>query len=71
MDVSHLSFFKFGVYDVVRTATACDEDVLFDGSWEDTEEGVVDVFADEVHTSWCTGDVSRFMAESLGELSGE
>lgn len=71
MDVSHFSVFEFGMHDIVWPATACDEHVLFDGGREDTEEGIVDMFADEVHTSWCTGDISRFVAKTFGELGNE
>ena len=47
------SVFGFGVrqgdawFVVERTGCESDEDVAFDRGWEDTEQGIIDVFADQ------------------------
>ena len=48
-----------------------DEDVLLDGGGEHAKEGIVDVLADDVDTTWGTGDVGGWAPEAGLESVGE
>lgn len=71
MHMALLALLELGMYDMVWAATACDEDVLLDCCWEHAKECVIDMFADEVDTSWGTSDIGRRVAKAFGELGSE